>query len=88
MQYPTVETCGRHLLESVNGKRQLVYLFLDCVSYKLLRIGPMLSVHLVIFNFFFFSFFQRMFICFLMKMIYINNKHCEKSADAVCYRIT
>lgn len=80
-----MEMCGRHLVESVNGKRQLVFPFLDCVSYKLFRIGPILSVHLVIFNFFFF---QRMFICFLMKMIYINNKHCEKSADAVCYRIT
>lgn len=45
-----MEMCGRHLVELVNGKRQLVFPFLDCVSYKLLRIGPMLSVHLVIFN--------------------------------------
>ena len=29
-----------------------------------------------------------MFICFLMKMIYINNKHCDESTDAVCCRIT
>lgn len=35
-----------------------------------------------------FHLFQWMFIHCLMKMIYINNKHCEKSADAVCYRIT
>ena len=49
-----MEMCGRHLLESINGKRQLVFPFLDCVTYKLLKIGPMLSFHLVIFNFFFF----------------------------------
>lgn len=77
-----------HLLESVKGKRQLVSPLLDCLSYKLLRIGPMLSLHLVLFNFILFFFFKRMFICFLMKMIYINNKHCKKSADAVCCRIT
>jgi len=29
-----------------------------------------------------------MFICFWMEMIYINNKRCEKSADAMCFRIT
>lgn len=33
----------RHLLESVNGKRQQVFPFFDCISYKLLRIGPVLS---------------------------------------------
>ena len=60
--------------------------FFDCVSYKLLRIGLVLSPHLVIFNFIFF--FSSMFICFLMKMIYINNKHCDESTDAVCCRIT
>lgn len=55
MWYLKVEMSGRHLLESVNGKRQLVFPFLDCLSYKLRRIGPMLSVHLVIFNFNFFK---------------------------------
>ena len=83
-----MEMCGRHLLESVNGKWQLVFPFLDCGCYKLLRIGPVLPVQLVIPYFVFFCFFQRMFISFLMKMIYINNKQCEKSADAVCYRVT
>lgn len=53
MWYLEMEMCGRHLLESVNGKRQLVVPFLDCVSSKLLRIEPMLSFHLVIFNFIF-----------------------------------
>lgn len=88
MWYLKMEMCSRHLLESVNGKRQLVFPSLDCVRSKLLRTGPMLSFHLVIFNFNFFFFLKRMFICFLMKMIYINNKHCEKSADAARYRIT
>lgn len=48
-----IEMCGRHLLESVDRKKQLVFPFLDCKSYKLLRIRQMLSLHLVIFNFIF-----------------------------------
>lgn len=75
----------RRLLESVNGKRQQVFPFFDCISYKLLRIGPVLSPPC---DFQFHFFFSSMFICFLMKMIYINNKHCEESTDAVCCRIT
>lgn len=87
--YLKLEMRGRHLLESVNGKRQLVFPIFDCVRSKYLRIGPMLSPHLVIFEMAEVpALFQSMFICVLMKMIYINNKHCERSADAVCYRIT
>lgn len=78
-----MKMCRWHLLESVNGKRQLV-LIVEVLHSSALGQCRLFTLCFSIF----FFFFKRMFICFFMKMIYINNKHWRKSAAAVCCRIT
>lgn len=79
--------CVWRLLAPVNGQRRLEFHLLHCVSYALFRIGPTMSFRLVISQFQYFFFPKGVYLLF-DEVIYINNKQCEKSADAVCYRIT
>lgn len=71
--------CRWHLLESVNGKRQLVLPLLDCLSSELLSIGPMSSLHLVLFNFIFFFFQKDVYLRF-----HENDLHKQQTLEEEC----
>lgn len=79
MQMCEVE--GRDLNTALNDKKTLGV----SVSCSKLRSGPcsLFTCWFMLLNFFL----PKLLICFLMKMICMN-KHCERSTDAVCDRIT
>lgn len=75
-----MKMCCRHLLQSGSGKQQLLFPLLDCLSHKLLNIGPMESFPAESINLFVFlggggsaiSWKMSAYMCFDVK-IYPNN---------------